>query len=247
MKDVFVCLDCETTGLDKENDQIIEIALVKFTFDKVLARKQTLVNPKCPIPKESTAIHHITQEMVEGKPLIEQVLPEYLKELDGVVLVGHKIDFDIDMIANAAKKHGINTTIEQIPFIDTLRLARLYGESPVNSLEGLQNHFNFPVRSLHRAMEDVLLNIDVFKKLTHILGFKNSKSILNTLKKPVFMKNMPLGKHKGRPLKEIPMNYLKWACFQDFDEDLMFSIKTELKNRNKKDTFAQVSNPFQDL
>lgn len=247
LNDTFVCLDCETTGLDRENDHIIEIALVKFTFKEVLHQQQTLIDPRRLIPAESVAIHHISQDMIKGQPLVQDTLPQYLSQLDGAILVGHKIDFDIDMIANAAKTHLIPTTIQKIPSIDTLRLARLYGESETNSLEGLQNHFSFPKRVLHRAMEDVLLNIEIFKKLVDILGFDSGASIMKRLQKPIFMKKMPLGKHKGLPFKDVPLNYLKWASFQKFDNDLLFSIKTELKNRRKHPSFDQNSNPFQDL
>ena len=31
-QDIFVCLDCESTGLDTEKDRIIEIAVARFTF-----------------------------------------------------------------------------------------------------------------------------------------------------------------------------------------------------------------------
>jgi len=58
---------------------------------------------------------------------------------------------------------------------------------------------------------------------------------------------MPLGKHKGRIFSEIPVEYLRWAVNQNFDQDLMFSLKTELKKRNKGSHFGQASNPFANL
>ena len=75
----YVCIDCETTGLDTEKDRIIEVAIVKFTFDQILEKYETLIDPKRDIPAESTKIHHITYDMVEGKPLIEEILPKILE------------------------------------------------------------------------------------------------------------------------------------------------------------------------
>jgi DNA polymerase-3 subunit epsilon len=61
------------------------------------------------------------------------------------------------------------------------------------------------------------------------------------------LKAMPLGKHKGRSFSEIPEDYLSWAVRKDFDQDLIFSIKTKLKNRSKRLNFERAANPFSDL
>ena len=74
-KDTFVCLDCETTGLDPETDKIIEVAATAFTFENTFDSYETLVDPGCAISEASMAIHHITDEMVQGKPKIQEVLP----------------------------------------------------------------------------------------------------------------------------------------------------------------------------
>ncbi|MGK5593958.1 MAG: putative quorum-sensing-regulated virulence factor [Parachlamydiaceae bacterium] len=241
-KEVFVCLDCEMTGLDPEKDQIIEIAIAKFTFSEVLESFESLVDPLCSIPESSTAIHHITTEMIQGKPRIESVLPAVLKMASNHVIIGHGVQYDIEMIARAAQKHCIPTNIRNNKFLDTLRLARLYGESPVNSLESLRKHFNIEDEGAHRAMSDVIVNIDVFKNLCR--GFNRLDQVFSALSKPIMMKTMPLGKHKGRSLKEIPMDYLLWAAKKEFDQDLLFSIRSEIKRRKNGNLFAQAANPF---
>ncbi len=244
-KETFVCLDCETTGLDIEKDEIIEVGVVVFTFDGTLETYETLVQPRQPIQEENQAIHGISNEMVDGQPYIEEVLPKVFSMIRNYPIVGHGIEFDIKMLAKAAKKHKIPTTISSSPFIDTLRLARLYGESPRNSLEVLRDHFNIQEEGAHRAMNDVVVNISVFKHLTN--EFKTLEQIQSRLSKPIELKAMPLGKHKGRPLREVPIEYLRWACSKDFDQDLKFSIRREMKRREKGSTFQASSNPFRDL
>jgi len=243
--DTFVCVDCETTGLDTENDHIIEVGIAIFTFNEILETYETLITPPVPISEESIAIHGISDSMVKGKPTIKEVLPKVLKMISNYPIVGHGIEFDINIIANAANREKIQNKIRGNRFIDTLRLARLYGECPKNSLENLRKHFNIEEQGAHRAMNDVTVNISVFKQLT--TQFKTSEQIFTRLEKPVELKTMPLGKHKGRPLKEIPVDYLKWALYKDFDLDLKFSLKTELKRRGKKGDFLSSSNPFHDL
>jgi DNA polymerase-3 subunit epsilon len=244
-QDIFVCLDCESTGLDPSKDRLIEVAAARFTFDKVLQQFETLVDPECDIPQISQAIHKISSEMLQGKPKVGQILPDFLKMIEGHIIVGHGIGFDIALIAAEAKRNQIPTKIEKQPFIDTLRMARLYGESPVNSLQRLREHFNIEPEGAHRAMSDVIVNIEVFKQLAK--PYKTTEQLFKTLEKPIKLKAMPLGKHKGRKFDEIPVEYLLWAERKDFDQDLLFSIRSELRNRKRGGGFEQSGNPFSNL
>jgi len=244
-QDTFVCFDCEATGLDTAKDQIIEIAAATFTFDQVLEKKEDLVDPLCSIPQHTIEIHHITDEMVKGKPKIEEVLADYLKFFAGHVIIGHGIPFDIALVQSAAKRNRIPSKLSNQSYIDTLRLARLYGESPTNSLEMLRSHFNIKPHGAHRAMNDVLVNIEVFKYLAR--KFKTTEEALKRLEKPIELKAMPLGKHKGRSFRDIPSEYLSWAARQNFDQDLLFSVRHELKKRKVGKNFGQASNPFSQL
>jgi len=244
-KEVFVCLDCESTGLDPKKDRIVEIAIAVFTFDAILESFETLIDPECPIPEISQDIHKISQEMVAGKPKIQEVLPRILKMAEGRILMGHGINFDIALVAEEAKRHNIPTRITDQPFLDTLRMARLYGESPINSLQQLRQHFNIEPEGAHRAMSDVIVNIEVFKQLAK--PYSSVEELFAILQKPIKLKTMPLGKHKGRKFEEIPIEYLLWAQKKDFDQDLMHSIRSEIRNRKRGGAFGISSNPFNEL
>ncbi len=74
-KEKFLCVDCETTGLDTDNDLIIEVGAIRFTFDEQIETYTSLVNPGIPIPPESQAIHNISDEMVADAPPIAEILP----------------------------------------------------------------------------------------------------------------------------------------------------------------------------
>lgn len=244
-KEVFICIDCETTGLDPQNDRVIEVAVAKFTVDEVLEKYEMLIDPQCEIPESSIAIHNITPDMVAGKPTLDKVIPEVLSLIRRHIIIGHGVGFDIECIALGAERAGIAHTLRQNRTMDTLRMARLYGESPTNSLEQLRKHFNIEFEGAHRAMNDVIVNMEVFKYLAK--RYKTTEQLFEVLSRPIQMKNMPLGPHKGRPLKEVPIEYLRWAAHKDFDQDLLFSIRSELKRRKQGGGFAQGSNPFADL
>jgi len=239
---VFICLDCEATGLDPSKDRVIEVAATKFTFKGHIESFETLINPECPIPKISQDIHNISDDMVKEKPLVKDILPDLLNFIKGHIIVGHAISFDLTLLSNEAKRIQLPCSIHELTSIDTLRLARLYGQSPVNSLEMLRKHFNIQSEGAHRAMNDVLVNIEVFRHLAK--PFKTTNDLLNRMKKPVQLSRMPLGKHKGRKFDEIPLEYLLWAAKKDFDQDLSYSIRLEIKNRKKGNQFEQAANPF---
>lgn len=244
--EIFVCIDCEMTGLDLEKDRIIEVAATTFTIDTIIDSFSSLVNPQYPISAESLSIHKITEEMVVHSPKIEEVLPSLLALMDRYHIVGHGVSFDIEMIKKAAERASINTTIGIRPSIDTLRLARYYGDSPSNSLINLAKHFNIPFDESHRALADVQANIEVFRHLVR-RRFNTLEQLLELLSRPIQMKTMPLGKHKGRPFDEIPLQYLQWMVHMDFDQDLLYSVKQELKRRKRGGGFHEAANPFADL
>lgn len=244
-KETFICLDCEATGLAIESEEIVEIAVVKFNFDEILEEYESLIDPERPIPPESTAVHHITDEMVKGKPKIAEVLPKIFEMVGIYPIMGHNVFFDLSIIMAAAKKRNISGSFDLQNAIDTVRLARLYGESPSNTLENLRKHFNITDEGAHRAMNDVVVNIKVFKYLAK--DFNSKDDILKRLKEPILMKMMPLGKHKGKLFREVPIDYLNWASHQDFDKDLLHSIQDERRKRQKKKPFLDSCNPFADL
>lgn len=244
-KENFVCIDCETTGLDPQQDRVVEVAAVRFTFTEQFGTFESLIDPQCTISESSISIHHITPEMVAGKPIIASILPHLLDFIGKDTIVGHGVNFDIQMIANSAERAGIPCQIQHNSYIDTLRMARLYGESPTNSLEQLRQHFNIEPEGAHRAMSDVIVNMEVFKYLAK--SYHTVEQLFDVLSRPIMMKTMPLGKHKGRPLKEVPLDYLLWAAHKDFDQDLLFSIRSEIKKRKKGNLFSQSGNPFSSL
>jgi DNA polymerase III subunit epsilon len=242
----FICLDCEFTGLDLETDRVIEIAAARFTIEGGIEDTyQTLIDPKSPISKEAEEIHHISQQMLMGEPTADKVLKEFFNFIGDLWIVGHGVAFDLQMLQREAQRASIFFPLKTESCVDTLRLARHYGDSPSNSLSNLANHFNVPIEKAHRAMDDVEMNIRVFKHL--VARFHTLEKVREVLSKPIEMKSMPLGKHKGRPFSEIPLPYLRWASQMDFDQDLLFSIRREISRRKKGGGFAQAANPFSEL
>jgi len=94
-----IVLDTETTGLSSETDRVIELGMLLFEFDpttgliyRVLEVFDELEDPGFPIPPANTAIHHITDAMVQGKRIDDAKVARLLKGVS--VVIAHNAGFD---------------------------------------------------------------------------------------------------------------------------------------------------------
>jgi len=93
----YVALDFELTGLDKDNDRIIDIGFVFLDENfQVLATYETLLDPER--DTGPVHIHHITNEMVAGKPKFADVAEEVAEMIDGKILVGFNNGLDFSCL-----------------------------------------------------------------------------------------------------------------------------------------------------
>lgn len=90
---MIVYLDTETTGISAASgDAVIEIAIVDHNGRPLI---DTLINPQRPIPWQATKVHGIRDDMVRGKPTLEQILPEICNAIRGKELVIYNASFDV--------------------------------------------------------------------------------------------------------------------------------------------------------
>ena len=104
---VFTAVDLETTGLDCEVDQIVEIGLVKFTADgRIVDEFATLVNNpgSC---REARNKHQINDDDLIYAPSTGDTLREAFAFMAGTVLVAHKFDFEEGFLSAAARRERI--------------------------------------------------------------------------------------------------------------------------------------------
>lgn len=158
----FICLDLETTGLNPKRDRIIEIGAVKVREGNIVDTFQQLIDPKQQLEERVEILTGISTKELEGKPAIQEVLPELLSFLGEDVLLGHRILFDYSFLKRAF-------TNEKIVFerkgIDTLKLARQFvTDCQSKKLESLCQHYGIRHQA-HRALGDALATVELYQKL----------------------------------------------------------------------------------
>lgn len=150
----YTVIDVETTGLNYNNDEIIELGAIKYRNFMEVERFQTLIKPQTHIPESATAINYITDDMVKNQPSIADKLPDFLNFIGNDILVGHNVGFDIRFILHAC--YNLNLQKPFITALDTLPLARKYipkTSVPNYSLDELRTLLNIKTTG-HRAIAD---------------------------------------------------------------------------------------------
>ena len=93
-----ILLDLETTGLDADKDEIIEIAMVPFTYSndgrifEVHEAYNELQEPSETIPAVITQITGITDEMVRGHKINSEKVKEVVEPV--ALIIAHNAAFD---------------------------------------------------------------------------------------------------------------------------------------------------------
>lgn len=163
----FIAFDTETTGLDPENDFIVELGAVVFEKGIPTASFQSYVNPGICIPAEVSALNHITDEMLAAAPAEIDVYPEFMKFLgdaaSGKALIcGHVAAFDLSFLCKALDRLGIEAVFR---FIDTRQLATQIPELEHHSLAAVAEYFEIPHEKAHQAKEDALTSGRILLKI----------------------------------------------------------------------------------
>mgnify|MGYP001092458000 CR=1 FL=1 len=194
MLERYTVIDIETTGLNREKDQITEIAALRVEGNRIIEKFETLINPLIKIPAEITQITGITDQMVKKQPTISEVLPKFKEFIKNDILVAHNSIFDIGFLNYNYSKY-YNKPLENKDLC-TLNLAKkLVSSIPSYRLSSLCNYFDIKNDNYHRAMADVYATTKLFLKFQAIMhnnGLKEDQDILKFYQDPLAKLNLSL-------------------------------------------------------
>lgn len=199
--------DTETTGVKSDKDRIIELAAYDPIEDRSFCE---LIHPGCPIPKEATAIHNITDEMVKEAKDFAAVMKQFLSFCpENTILIAHNNDaFDRPFLEEECKRCDVH--LPSFHYLDTLKWARRYRpDLPKHSLQFLRESYGFAANQAHRALDDVIILHKVFSQMMDNLSWE---VVLSLYQKNQGEKGstMPFGKYQGQPLSAVPRSYVSW-------------------------------------
>lgn len=203
----YTVIDIETTGFSPTYDSIIELAAIKYRDDNIVDSYTTLINPEIPIADEISSLTGISDFDVNDKPIISEVINEFISFIGDDLIVGHNVGFDINFI-NVNLKQPISNK-----YINTLRIAhKLHPELTSYSLDELKQIYGVESIS-HRALGDCEGTALVFQKM--------KKDVLSKMTLDEFQKLYnQKSKGYGFKLEDIKTDNT------EFDEDNFFYGKS---------------------
>ena len=231
----IIILDTETTGV-LEEDRICQLSyLVVNQNGEIEEVHDDLCTPPLPIKFDSMAIHHITPEMLEGKPVcVDTPAFHRLNELntpENLMVIQNAV-FDLDMLA----KEGFTSNIQ---LIDTFRIMR--AKIPLDTPHGLQHkRYQYGLYKKEQAIidslgievraHDALGDVIVLKNLfDHLANDYSVPEMITLCAGPITLEYMVFGKNKGKRIEEVALNDRRSIEYMlstfDLDEDLKHSFE----------------------
>lgn len=234
LKKPLAFIDLETTGVNLGLDRIVEIAIVKILPDGTKSVKRKLLNPEMAIPKASSDIHGITDEMVKDAPTFKQVAHELKQMLDGCDLAGYNSNrFDIPLLMEEFLRVQVDFDMKNRKLLDVQNI--FHKMEPRTLGAAYKFYCNKALDGAHSAEVDASATHEILEAQLErypALG-NNVDTILKTIGEDVIvdfarrfiMENgtevFNFGKFKGRPVADVLKSepqYYDWMMKGDFPQ-----------------------------
>jgi DNA polymerase III epsilon subunit family exonuclease len=157
----LIFFDLETTGLNPDLDEVIEIGAIKVKNGEVIEHFHSFVRPHRNIPSLVTNLTGITFEDVKDAPDPEEIRERLKKFLGGYPLIAHNVSFDRIFLEKFMGERLQNE------FFDTLELSRIFFPGlQSHSLQNLVKTLSLKKEEAHRALSDTMMLFSLFKKIS---------------------------------------------------------------------------------
>lgn len=225
--------DLETTGTNVAKDRIVEICILKVNPDASRESKTWLVNPEMPIPKETTALHGISDEDVKDAPKFKEIAPKIMEMIAGSDLGGFNSNrFDVPLLAEELLRAGIDFDLSKFKLVDAQTI--FHKMEPRNLTAAYKFYCKKDLENAHSAEADVLATFEVLDaQVVHYEELPNDIAALSEFSFHTKFADLAgmihfdeeqqeifaFGKYKGQRVKEVfqkDLGYYGWIQSADF-------------------------------
>lgn len=159
-----IVFDTETTGLDKNDDRVIEIGAIEMVNKFITGKTfHVYINPQGKqVHPDALAVHGISNEKLLKERTFAEISEEFLTFIEGAKLVAHNAMFDIGFLnAELARINQVPISTDVV--IDTLALARRKHPMGPNTLDALCKRYG--VDNAHRKLHGALLDTELLAEV----------------------------------------------------------------------------------
>lgn len=174
-----IIFDTETTGLDPNEDRIIEFGGIELVNRFPTGRNfHVYINPQGrQVHPEALAVHGITDASLVDKPVFAGILDDLLAFLEGAHLIAHNANFDIGFLNAEFGRLGIDM-VEPARVVDTLAIARRKHPMGPNSLDALCRRYG--IDNSHRTKHGALLDSELLAEVyIELIGGRQAALVLD--------------------------------------------------------------------
>ena len=171
----YVAFDLETTDIDVNTCEVVELAGVRVRNGELVAQFRELVRCTRPVSAKARAVHGYGDEDLRDAAPFPQVWLRFRAFVGSDLLVAHNGQrFDVPVLRRLAAECG---GADDLGFFDTLPLARsLLDESA--KLEHLAERFGASLGRAHHALDDALALAGVLTQLEELKLVRGRKTAL---------------------------------------------------------------------
>jgi DNA polymerase-3 subunit epsilon len=167
-----VSIDCETTGLSVRRDDIVAVAAIRISGNRILTseRFEATVRPRARLKPDAIKVHRLREQDVAQARTMEEVLPDLLRFIGSRPLVGFYLKFDIAMLnKHVWRMLGIELPNQQIE-VSGAYYQRKYGDAPPGTQVDLRfasilEDLGLPALGQHDAYSDALMTAMMYLTL----------------------------------------------------------------------------------
>jgi DNA polymerase-3 subunit epsilon len=167
----IIVLDTETTGLEpKQGHRLIEVGALEMVNRRLTGKSfHEYVQPERDVPLEAQAVHGITEEFLQDKPLFAAIAEQFLDFIRGAELVIHNAPFDLGFLDNElaivgkAAGRSYPKIADICKITDSLKLARQKHPGQKNNLDALCRRYG--ISNAHRELHGALLDSEILAEV----------------------------------------------------------------------------------
>jgi DNA polymerase III subunit epsilon len=167
-------VDLEMTGLDVENDRVVEVCVDRVAGGARQGFFCSLVDPGERLGG-AAHVHGIDAAQVAGAPRFEAVAPDVARLLGGAIVVAHAASWDVRFLAAEFRRAGRPLQVDF--WLDTLALARRAFAFRSYSLDALCREMQIDRGHAHRAESDVRALRAVFDRCVGVLAPASARDL----------------------------------------------------------------------